>query len=272
MEESLKKLRTLKENLASLGSAVVAYSGGVDSAFLLKMALESLGSENSLAVTAVSETYPKKELETAEKLACEIGARLVKIKTEELSRPEFYLNPPERCYSCKFELFSRLEALRQKENLNFVIDGSNADDLSDYRPGAKAALDFNVRSPLQEAGLTKEDIRALSKKAGLPTWDKPALACLASRIPYGERITSEKLKSIDSAESFLRESGIKNIRVRHHGSLARIETDKSSMALFLNPEFREKTVQNLKAAGFKYITLDIEGYRTGSMNEELEAT
>ena len=270
MHEENRKLNELKSIILPLESAVVAYSGGVDSAFLLKTALDVLGPEQTLAVTAESPSYPVSELESAKALAEKLGAEFVRIKTDELSRPEYFPNPENRCYFCKSELFSKLEEIRQERGFRHVIEGSNTDDKSDYRPGSKAACEAGVKSPLQEAGLTKSEIRSLSKKAGLPTWDKPALACLASRIPYGERITEEKLLRIDRSESFLRAAGLRDVRVRHHGNIARIEAGGGDMQLLLEPEFRAKTARRLKQLGFSYVTVDIEGYRTGSMNEELQ--
>lgn len=270
MPEEKAKLEELKNTLRRLESVVTAYSGGVDSSFLLKTALDVLGPEKTLAATASSPSYPASELKSAEKLAETLGAEFILIKTDELSNPEYRPNPGNRCYFCKKELFKKLEEIRKNRGFKHVIEGSNLDDDADYRPGSRAAAEAGVISPLREARLTKEEIRNLSKKAGLPTWDKPALACLASRIPYGEKITEEKLRKIDMAESFLRSNGVRDVRVRHHGNIARIEAGGESMRLMIEPEFRAKTARRLKKLGFSYVTLDIEGYRTGSMNEELE--
>ncbi len=267
--EERKKAKKLEAILLNLESAVIAYSGGADSSFLLKAAADSLGAGKIIAATGISRTLPAHEADLAAKLAESLGINTVLIKTDEIENEQYRLNPPDRCYFCKSELFRRLEDLRIKTGFRYVIDGSNYDDDSDYRPGARAAAEFKVRSPLKEAGLTKPEIRSLSKKAGLSTWDKPAAACLASRIPYGDRITEEKLFAVEKAEFFLKKNGIKNLRVRHHGNIARIETDEKEMPLLFRPALRKKTAMRFKQLGFKYVTVDIEGYRTGSLNEEI---
>ncbi len=260
-----RKLKRLRGMLEKLGSVVVAYSGGVDSSFLLKIAVEILG-DKVLAVTALSETYPKHEVGCARNLARELGARLKVIRTHELKNARFRNNPENRCYFCKKELFSKLKGLAKKHHLDFVVDGSNVDDLSDYRPGAQAKKEFGVVSPLQEAGLTKKDIRELSKRAGLATWCKPALACLASRIPYYSKINRPRLMKIERAEEALRKAfKIRgNLRVRDLGDVARIEVDKPEINRL---RASERTFVLLRKAGYKDVVVDPKGYRTGSLNE-----
>ncbi len=263
-----EKLAYLKRRLKNLKSALIAYSGGVDSTFLLKTAKETLG-DKILAVTAVSETYPVRELIEARNSASRLKVPLKVIRTRELRDPRFRNNPVNRCYYCKKELFRRLRDIADRHKLNFVIDGSNLDDMSDYRPGGRAKKEFGVVSPLQEAGLTKEEIRRLSKKAGLMTWRKPALACLASRIPYNSQISKERLKRIDRAEELLRKRfRIKgNLRVRDSRDLACIEVDKEEIRI-LAASNRLQSL--LKPLGYKNAALDLDGYRTGSLNEGLK--
>ncbi len=263
-----EKLEALRDALESMESALLAYSGGVDSTFLLKVAAEVLG-KRVLAVTAVSATYPEEEHEFACDMASSLGARHLSISTDELEDPDFSSNPPERCYYCKKELFARLQEIAAREGIGCVLDASNADDCSDYRPGRKAAGEAGVRSPLIEVGLTKREIRALSKQMGLKTWDKPSMACLASRFPYGEAITSEKLQRVDGAEKLLRELGFRQVRVRSHGRLARVEVDADRVHELTEPGLRERVNQGMKELGFLYVTLDLQGYRTGSLNEAL---
>jgi pyridinium-3,5-biscarboxylic acid mononucleotide sulfurtransferase len=265
-----KKFEHLNSILISLERVVLAFSGGADSAFLLKTSLDSLGAENVAAVTAASPLFPEEETKNAQSLAENLGADITIVTNCGFNLAGFRLNPPDRCYLCKLELFKKLEEIRKKRGFKQVIDGSNADDRNDYRPGARAAQEIGVRSPLMEAGFSKSDIRRLSKREGLPSWDKPAFSCLASRIPYQEEITKEKLSKIDKAESFLRKCGIRNPRVRSHGGIARIETDEKEIALFLDAGFRQKAVLRLKKLGFNYISLDLEGYRQGSLNEEIQ--
>jgi len=268
--ELKQKYDNLKTILAETGGLVVAYSGGVDSTLLLKAATEALG-DRALAVTATSETYPPQEFAEAKKLATEIGARQRVIHTSELEVEQFRDNPPERCYYCKRELFGKLLEIAREEGLAAVADGSNVDDLGDYRPGMKAAEELGVICPLRDAGLTKDDIREISKELGLPTWDKPSFACLASRFPYGDEITMEKLTQVAAAEQVLRGLGLGQLRVRHHGQTARIEVDAEGFEAVIRSDNRARIIEELHKIGYLYVTLDLDGYRTGSMNEPLKA-
>lgn len=263
------KFAALGKNLTSLESVLVAFSGGVDSSFLLKAAVDILGPENVLAVTAESETYQQFEREEAEANARLIGARHMVIHTEELANPDFASNPPDRCYHCKDELFGKLREMARTMGIRHVVDGTNFDDLSDIRPGRKAAMENEVVSPLAAAGLTKDDIRSLSRELGLPTWNKPAMACLSSRFPYGTGITTELLDRVAAAEACLRGLGFTQFRVRHHGDIARIEVSRDALPKFLDDEVSREIIARLKELGYVYVTLDLEGYRTGSMNEVL---
>lgn len=263
----MNKIEKLKSILKRLKSIVVAYSGGVDSTFLLKMALDALGRDNVLAVTARSETYPASEYRDACKFAKAIGARHITISTRELAIKNFKANPINRCYYCKDELFRKLKSLAKKYKLNYVVDGANADDLKDTRFGMQAARELGVKSPLLEAGIGKNLIREISKSMGLETWQKPSFACLASRFPFHDNITKTDLARIDKAESFLRRLGFKQVRVRLHKDIARLEFYKDDFRKILDDNIRNRITRRLKKLGFKYISLDLEGYRTGSMHE-----
>jgi uncharacterized protein len=264
-----QKWARLKDLLRDMQSAVVAYSGGVDSSLLIKTASEVMGS-NMLAVTADSETYPQTELIEAGEFARSLGVRHRILRTDELSTEEFVQNPPERCYYCKKELFSKLKQIADAESFSFVLDGANLDDLNDYRPGSKAAREFGVRSPLREAEFSKADVRSCARMLNLPVWDKPSLACLSSRIPYGTRITLPILKTVQSAEDHLHVLGFRQVRVRHHGQTARIEVGVHDFGRLLDPDTCSQVVSELKTLGYTYVCLDLEGYRTGSMNEGLD--
>lgn len=259
------KYDTLRGTIASLGGCVIGFSGGVDSTLLFAVAAEVLG-ERALAVTATSETYPERELNEAQELAARIGGRHRVIVSEELDIPQFKDNPRNRCYYCKKELFGKLRAIAVEEGLPHVLDGTNIDDRSDHRPGRQAALEIEVRSPLEEAGFTKEDIRALSQALDLPTWDKPAYACLSSRFPYGTAITRERVRQVGQAEESLRELGFRTLRVRYHGNVARLELGQQEFLQAVT-DLRDQVVQRVKQAGFTYVAIDLQGYRTGAMNE-----
>ena len=264
-----EKLELLKDIIRKKGSAAVAFSGGVDSTFLIRVAKEVLG-DKLIAVTATSSTYPERELNEAIKYAKDFGVKHIIISSEELDIEGFASNPKNRCYYCKKELFTKVKEVALENGVEYVFDGSNLDDNGDYRPGMLAAKELLVASPLKEAGLTKKDIRDLSKEYGLATWNKPAFACLSSRFPYGNKITLPKLKMIDQAEQFLLDMGIRQVRVRHHGEIARIEVAPEEREKFFNIEFMDKISFKFKEIGFIYTTLDIAGYRTGSMNEVLK--
>ena len=264
-----EKHERLKEIFKVMGSVLVAYSGGVDSTLLLKVAKDTLGERGVLAVTALSPLYPDRELAGAKKAAQEMGLRHLLIESNELEIEGFSKNPPDRCYYCKRELFSELTRLAQKEKIPFVAEGSTLDDEKDHRPGRRAVQELGIRSPLKEASFTKGEVRELSKALGLDTWDKPSFACLASRFPYGEEITSDALGMVDQAEAFLLDLGFKQVRVRHYQNLARIEVYPQEMGRFMEGPLREKVVSRLKQIGYKYVTLDLQGFRSGSMNEVL---
>ncbi|HMD33988.1 MAG TPA: ATP-dependent sacrificial sulfur transferase LarE [Vicinamibacterales bacterium] len=267
MNGNTRKEDALRDTLASLGSVIVAYSGGVDSAYLAWVAHDTLG-ERAVAITAESPSYPERHRALAVRIARDFGLRHEIIRTGELERPEYRANPENRCYYCKHELYTHLSRLAADREA-VVVDGNNADDRGDYRPGRQAAREFGVRSPLDEVDLTKAEIRELSHRAGLPTWDEPASACLSSRIPYHHDVTDEKLRTIERAEQALRDLGFRVFRVRHHDEVARIEIAREEMARALDAEISAAIVRQLKAAGYRYISLDLQGYRMGSLNEGL---
>lgn len=265
--EAMEKYARLTDLLASLRSMVVAFSGGVDSSFLVKAAFDALQGEGRLlAVTARSSTYPESEFNQALEIIRHIGAPHRVIVSEELDIPGFSDNPPDRCFFCKGELFGILAGIAKGEGYAWVCDGANMDDTADYRPGRKAARELGVRSPLVEAGFTKEDIRLHAKRLGLPNWEKPSAACLASRFPYGSKITAEKLSRVERAEALLKSAGFRQLRVRDHDGMARIEIAKDELGAFMRDPRHAEWASAIKALGFAYVTVDMEGYRSGSLN------
>lgn len=261
-----KKLKSLKNELSHLPNALVAFSGGVDSTLLAKLTHDVLG-QRTAAVIAISPTLPERELLEAREIASLIGLELIELPSHELDLPEYSINSDQRCYFCKDHRYRMLIQYAAENGFHTILDGSNADDLRDYRPGHRAVKEHGVRSLLQETGFTKEEIRKLAKEMDLPNWDKPSSACLASRIPYGSLITSEKLSQIEKAEDFLFQLGFHQFRVRHHGDIARIEIAPDDFIILLND--RDKIAEKFKEFGYSYITLDIQGFRSGSMNEGL---
>ncbi len=269
--EAEEKLSKLKEVVSKLESVVVAFSGGVDSTLVAKVCYDTL-KDNSMAVTARSETYPDFEFKESQELAREIGIKHMVVDTSELAIEGFADNPPDRCYFCKTELFEKLNEIAGQHGFLHVADGANLDDAKEFRPGLKASKELNVRSPLKESGMTKKDVREVSKMLNLPNWNKPAYACMSSRFPYGQSITEEKLKMVSEAEKYLRNLGLEQFRVRHHETIARIEALPEDIHILTSSPTREELFCKFKEIGFTYVTLDLEGYRSGSMNEVLSAS
>lgn len=268
MDELHKKYEALKETLLSYGGVAIAYSSGVDSTFLLKAAHDVL-KDKAIAVTAVSPTFPSRETNETREFCEKEGIRHIVVHTNELDSYAFKENPTDRCYHCKKNLFTALVNTAKENGIDVVADGSNKDDEGDYRPGLKALGELNIKSPLRELGFTKEEIRKLSKELSLPTWTKPAYACLATRFPYGDEITAEKLGMVEKGEAFLMDRGFTQMRVRIHGKIARIEVLPSDINRFLDEKLRDEIYENFKSFGFEYVSLDLKGYRMGSMNETI---
>lgn len=265
VDDKLRQLRTIIEGY---GSLLVAFSGGVDSSFLLKIAVETLGNRVA-AFTEASPLHQTWELTEARELAATLGVRHIVLAGDELGNPEFAANPPNRCYLCKSGIFGEAAKVAADLGLNVIADGSNLDDLGDYRPGRKALAELGIKSPLVEAGLSKAEIREASRNLGLPTWNRQPLACLASRFPYGTEITRERLQQVEACETFLRAEGFLTFRVRYHGDLARIEVSAADLGLLTASPLRQRVSARFKDAGFTYVTVDLDGFRSGSMNESL---
>ncbi len=269
-EQSAERLESLKASLREHGSALVAFSGGVDSAFVLKVAVDVLG-ERAIAFTAISASVAPDEADEAKALATQLGARHVVVDSNELNDPRYAANPSNRCYFCKTELYTLTEQHRVSLGLAVVLDGFNADDKKDHRPGHKAAREHAVRSPLAEAQLTKKEIRAWSRRFGLPTWDKPQMACLASRLPYGTQVTVERLRQVGAAEKAVRSFGFVNFRVRYHSEVARLEVAADELPRLMEPALRAQVNAAIKSAGFTFVAIDLEPFRSGRLNDALPA-
>ncbi len=265
----MEKYRKLRELVARLESTVVAFSGGVDSTLLLAVCLQELGVDNVLAVTVEAPIHPSVERGRAGKLAAQLGARHRVVSADMLADADFVANSPRRCYFCKRRVMQLMRAIADEEGLQHIVHGANVDDQGDFRPGMRAAIEAGARAPLLEAGLTKADVRNLSREMGLPTWDLPSMACLASRFPYGTPLTGEGLQRVDAAENVVRSFGLKQLRVRDHLPIARIEVPPSDLARLVEPEVRTELVARLKELGYTYVTLDLAGFRSGSLNEML---
>ena len=261
-----EKEKILRRRLQELSPVAVAFSGGVDSTYLLHVAVDELGVENVLALTAVSPVYPRQELASCRNLAKAMGVDLLEIQADVLQNPGFVSNDRERCYTCKLDLFGTFVTVAKKHGFSSLLDGTNKDDLGDFRPGHRALDELQIHSPLLEAEFIKDDIRQLSLEAGLSTWNKQPFACLATRFPYGTKITSERLEQVGSCEEMLFNLGLSNYRVRYHDNIARIEVAQDEMTMFLDPVLRQKVSEHFHASGFEFVTIDLDGYRTGSMN------
>ncbi len=268
-QQALAKYEKLREILQHYQKVIVAYSGGVDSVFLLRVTVDCLGADRVLACIGRSESLAQSEYNSALEIARQMGAEIQVVHPREISNPHYRANPADRCFYCKTELYKILSDIAEKQNFDTVLCGTNADDLGDFRPGLQAAKDLNVASPLEQAGLTKNDIRQLSKQLSLPTWDKPAQPCLASRMSYGLEITPDRLKQIEQGEEFLLKLNLPQLRVRHHDQLVRIEVPHEQIPLITHDDTREKIVDFFKKLGFTYVTLDLQGFRSGSGNEVL---
>ena len=261
-----EKENILRSRLRGLSPVAVAFSGGVDSTYLLHVAVDELGADNVLALTASSPVYPQHELSSCRTLAAAMGVRLLEVQADVLKNPGFVANDRERCYTCKLDLFGEFASVAKKHGFNSLLDGTNFDDLADFRPGHRAIEELKVYSPLLEAELIKDEIRKLSRQAGLSTWNKQPFDCMATRFPYGTKITAERLEQVGSCEEMLYTLGLSNYRVRYHDNVARIEVAPDEIAKFIDPDLREKVSKHFHAAGFEFVTVDLDGYRTGSMN------